>query len=746
MNRHKPIRVTLCGNPNCGKTELFNALTGSSQRVGNWPGVTVDKKTGSYEHQQQPVEITDLPGIYSLEQCSGDRSIDAEIACQYLYDETPDILVNVIDASQLRRHLFLTAQLTERNIPTILAINMMDVADKKGIQINFKALSKKLGCPVIGLVAKRRRGIEDLRDAIVKMHAKPTTPKRICRWPENNTDQDDQHLTAANVYYQAAEYLYQKSITHHHKRKSATDHWLDRIVLNRYAGIPIFLAIMYLMFVFSINIGGAFQDFFDLSSDTLFVSGLAHALHWLNAPNWVIAILANGLGRGINTVVTFIPVIAAMFVFLALLEDSGYLSRAAFVMDRLMQKLGLPGQSFIPLIVGFGCNVPAVMGARTLPNPRDRILTIIMTPFISCGARLAIFAVFASAFFPHGGQNIIFLLYLIGIVAAIGTGYVLRKSLLSGKPAPLIMELPEYHLPSMRSMRKLVWQRLKGFLWRAGRYIIPVCVIIGTLNAIHLPTSKTDEPVSILSAASQSVTPVLAPMGIHADNWPATVGLVTGILAKEVVVGTLNTLYSKTTAADAYSLKNGLKDAVQSVPNNLKNLSQAFANPFVAAEASHDMNAGAMQTMVTRFATPIAAFSYLIFILLYFPCISTLAAMYREIPKDWAIFSVIWTTGLAYAAAVITYQVGTLSAHPVASVAWVVGFALIFTLTIWAMKRAKKHGFFALPTSLKASKSSSCSGCNTGCAIPTKDMTTAGQSTNRPSDAVHNADNFSTHA
>jgi ferrous iron transport protein B len=711
----RPLRLALCGNPNCGKSELFNALTGSSQRVGNWPGVTVDKKVGLYQRQQQSFEVTDLPGIYSLEQCAENQSIDSTIACQFLFGETPDILINVIDASQLKRHLFLTAQLSERQIPTILAVNMMDVAEKKGLSINLKALSKKLGCPVVGLVAKRKIGIESLREAVSDLTENLQPPKKICHWPQPKKEVDND-LLSANVYYEAANSLYQKTVSQQQEKRQLTSHWLDRIVLNRYAGIPIFLFVMYLMFVFAINVGGAFQDFFDISSHTLFVSGTAHLLQWLHAPHWASAILSDGLGKGINTVASFIPVIAAMFLFLALLEDSGYLSRAAFVMDRLMQKLGLPGQSFIPLIVGFGCNVPAVLGARTLSTPRDRILTILMTPFISCGARLAIFAVFASAFFPHGGQNIIFLLYLTGIIAAIGTGFILRKTVLSGKATPLIMELPEYHLPSLRSMRKLVWQRLKGFLWRAGRYIIPVCLIIGALNSmyIHGP-SNSQKPVSLLSAASQSITPVLAPMGIHADNWPATVGLVTGVLAKEVVIGTLNTLYSHGEESGTYSLTGGLTQAALSVPANLSNLNHAFSNPFLAAESSHDMSAGAMQTMVARFASPLAAFSYLVFILLYFPCISTLAAMCREIPRSWAVFSMLWTTGLAYAVAVSVYQLGTMGAHPVTTTCWVSGFVTTFYLAILALKHARQYGFFTMPTALTPTNSSRCNGCNEGC-------------------------------
>jgi ferrous iron transport protein B len=709
----KPVRITLAGNPNCGKTELFNALTGSHQRVGNWPGVTVEKKTGSFEHAGLRFEITDLPGIYSLDESEGDQALDSTIACQYLRDEKPDVLVNVVNASQLKRHLFLTTQLTERNIPMVLAVNMMDVADKKGLSIELKSLSKKIGCPVIGLVARRKLGIEALREAIHKQAKQAHLPKVVCRWPDTGPHEDT-HLRRASVYHHAANYLYQKSVSEPNTNAELESHWLDRIVLNRYAGIPIFLAIMYLMFVFSINVGGAFQDFFDISSNALFVRGTAQLLQWFHVPLGLIAILSDGFGGGVNTVLTFIPVIAAMFLFLSLLEDSGYLSRAAFVMDRLMQKLGLPGQSFIPLIVGFGCNVPAVMGARTLPTPRDRILTILMTPFISCGARLAIFAVFASAFFPHGGQNIIFLLYLIGLLAAIGTGFMLRRFLLPGKAIPLIMELPEYHLPSWRSIRKLVWQRLKSFLSRAGRYIIPICILIGGLNTLHLP-SRSHESMSVLSSASQAITPLFAPMGIRPENWPATVGLATGILAKEVVVGTLNTLYSTRSYTDDTSLSADLKAALISIPTNLLNLNKAFSNPFVAAEASHKMSSGAMETMINEFSSPLAAFAYLVFVLLYFPCISTLAAMMREIPRDWSIFSVVLSTALAYASASCIYQLGTLNAHPIGSLLWVLACAVTLAAILQLTRYAHSRGRFTMSVVNRTGAVIRCTGCSEEC-------------------------------
>lgn len=708
----QPINIALCGTPNCGKTELFNALTGSTQRVGNWPGVTVDKKTGHYHHQQQRINVTDLPGIYSLKQCGEIQAVDATIACQYLAHETPDILINVVDASQLKRQFFLTAQLSEHSIPMVIVVNMLDLAAKKKIHLELEQLSQQLGCPVIGMIAKRKQGVQALKEAIAEQATTPRPSKRICHWPTQSSDPED--LVEARVYRLAADQLYE-SVTAPTEPPAKQKFQLDRLVLSRLWGIPIFLAVMYLMFVFSINVGGAFQDFFDLASDTIFVGGVAQLLHALHAPQWLIAILANGLGKGINTVLSFIPVIAAMFLFLALLEDSGYLSRAAFVMDRLMQKLGLPGQSFIPMIIGFGCNVPAVMAARALPQSRDRVLTIMMTPFISCGARLAIFAVFASAFFPKGGQNVIFILYLTSIIAAITTGFVLRKTLLPGKAVPLIMELPDYHFPTFRSLRQLVWRRLKGFVSRAGRYIVPVCLLVGALDAIHFSDDHHTSSTTPLAWISQKITPVLSPIGIQPDNWPATVGLVTGVLAKEVVVGTLNTLYLETHDVENYQFVGGLKAALTSIPNNLSHLNEAFANPFLASIADHDMDDSSIHAMIKRFGSPLAAFCYLLFVLLYFPCISTLAVMRREIPREWSWFSMIWTTGLAYAVATCVYQFGEFQHKILANLTWLTGFVLFFTLLLRSVLYFQQRGHFKLPSAIQSANKSACFGCETGC-------------------------------
>lgn len=742
------FKIALAGNPNCGKTALFNALTKSRQRVGNWPGVTVERKEGHFHFEQQQVTVVDLPGCYSLNACDcDDEARDKQIACQFLAENHIDVIVNVIDASNLERNLYLTTQLLEMGLPVVIALNMMDLLEVSGLNINIELLSKTLGCDIVPIVAKKAKGLKTLQRTIIA-NATQTHLKQSLRlpYPEAITaalDQLSPHIVDTNINARwlalrllenetipgncsneatneeilslrqrlqqalhedidtliaATRYEYSHNLVAQvinrvkTKSHSLTDR-IDKVVLNRVLGIPVFLLVMYLMFVFAINVGGAFQDFFDISSTAIFVNGLAQLLTALHFPNWLIAILANGIGKGINTTITFIPVIGGMFLFLSFLEDSGYMARAAFVMDRFMRALGLPGRSFVPMIVGFGCNVPAVMGARTLENRRDRILTVMMMPFMSCGARLAIFAVFAAAFFKTGGQDVIFLLYLSGIVVAILTGLILRKTLLPGKSAPLVMELPNYHRPHWPSIFKTTWHRLKTFLRRAGRVIVPVCILIGTLNAINIHGGLNQQDAStdsVLSKVGQVVTPVFYPMGVKQDNWPATVGLATGVLAKEVVIGTLNTLYSQeahlTLVGEQQNVWQSLKAAALSVPQNLAAVPQAFSNPFVATEPPHDVNHAVMGVMAAHFGGKIAAFAYLLFVLLYFPCISTLAVMKREVNNRWAWFSMLWSAGIAYGLSVISYQSLTFTSHPWFSGLWIAGILFVLAVVIAVMK------------------------------------------------------------
>ncbi|MDR3477135.1 MAG: Fe(2+) transporter permease subunit FeoB [Gammaproteobacteria bacterium] len=748
-----PITIGLVGNPNCGKTTLFNALTGAHQRVGNWPGVTVERKSGFFQEQQTMVEVVDLPGTYSLIMASETASIDERIACEYILSGQPDIIVNILDASNLERNLYLALQLIEMQVPMIVVLNMMDVATQRQMQISKEKLQAKLGCPVIAIQAHKGKGIEELKHALVSLSAvnAPTVsspsfihpgllnaihalaiemtaaippvyqvraPWLAMRLLEGDvfaeqmmlsnvkpmvtrfqrqiqeTLSEDADILVADARYRFIQDILSACLVKSTEQRLTWTARIDSIVLNRVLGIPLFLGVMYVMFLFAINVGGAFQDFFDIGSNTIFVQGLSQLLTTLHAPNWLNAILANGVGRGINTTLTFIPVIGAMFLFLAFLEDSGYMSRAAFVIDRLMRALGLPGKSFVPMIVGFGCNVPSVMATRTLDNKRDRILTVMMSPFMSCGARLAIYAVFTAAFFPVGGQNVVFALYLIGIVMAMLTGLLLRKTVLQGEPSPLVMELPPYHLPHVKTLYLHAWQRLKGFVFRAGKLIVPICVLIGVLSTLNIDGTLNPgdgDASSLLSYLGRMLTPIFAPMGIHQDNWPATVGLVTGVLAKEVVVGTLNELYSQVghlanLHATGFSFWGGLQDALVSVPHNLRQLGASFGNPVLAQAPVHMLNQSVYGLMYQRFDGQIGAIAYLLFVLLYFPCVSTTAAMLREVNRGWTVFSVFWTTGIAYCVAVFFYQAATFARHPTESLAWMLGIVLVLVLTVFGIK------------------------------------------------------------
>lgn len=736
------LTIALAGNPNCGKTTLFNALTGARQKVGNWPGVTVERKSGFFMQSGKTVEVVDLPGVYSLILASDTAAIDERIASEYILSRQADVIVNIVDASHLERNLYLTMQLREMGVPVILALNMMDVARAREIHIDTAALSRELGCPVVALEANRGGGVPELKRTVVEYDASaadalfPSFPQAIAnaidvlsaaseepsfaiRLLENdaysrklvsdavlnqiNAQQEtithslheDSDILIADARYRFIQQILQQCLSKSPVVKTSWTARLDSIVLNRVLGIPIFLAAMYLLFVFAINIGGAFQDFFDIGSQTIFVDGFGHLLESYHAPAWLIALLADGLGKGINTTVTFIPVIGSMFLFLALLEDSGYMARAAFVIDRFMRALGLPGKAFVPMIVGFGCNVPAVMGARTLENRRDRILTIMMTPFMSCGARLAIYAVFTAAFFPQGGQNVVFALYLAGIFMAILTGFLLRQTVLKGEPSPLVMELPPYHMPHLKTLMLHAWQRLKGFVFRAGKLIVPICVLIGVLNALNIDGSMNTgegDASSLLSLVGQWATPIFAPMGIHNDNWPATVGLVTGVLAKEVVVGTLNTIYSQVghlstaASAEAFQFWNGISQAFQSIPQNLAQLSSAFGNPVLAQAPMGSVNQGVYGLMYRHFDGQAGAFAYMLFVLLYFPCISTMAVMMRELHRGWAVFSALWMTVVAYGAAVTFYQAATWARHPLSSLVWIAGILTLFLVSVAAIR------------------------------------------------------------
>lgn len=767
--------IALVGNPNCGKTTVFNALTGSRQQVGNWPGVTVEKKSGEYKHDGLRFGVVDLPGTYSLDVVDREVSLDEKVARDYVHAGEATLVINIVDAANLERNLYLTSQLAEMRVPLLVVLNMVDVAEDKGMTVDAAALSRRLGCPVVPVVASEGRGIDALKAAIrqavnsrqtataeveydagleraidelvprleAAARAHSTSPRwlavrllegddlaRTAAGPDlakqaaatSKELGDDLDILVADARYGLANRIASATVKVSGRASRDMTDRIDRVVLNRALGIPIFLAMMYLMFMFTINIGGAFIDFFDQFAAAVFVDGFKQVLERVGSPEWANVLLANGIGGGLQTVATFIPVIGFLFLFLSVLEDSGYMARAAFVMDRFMRWVGLPGKSFVPLIVGFGCNVPAIMATRTLEHRRDRLMTIAMAPFMSCGARLPVYVLFAAAFFPEGAQNVVFGLYLIGIAVAVLTGLVLKKTLLKGEATPFIMELPPYHMPTVKGVLFHAWDRLKGFIFRAGRVIVPMVLVLNFLNALGTDGSfgNEDSDNSALAAVGRTISPAFSPMGLNEENWPAAVGIFTGVLAKEAVIGTLNAAYASLAASDAgakeeeapFNLGEAISAAFATIPTNLAGALGSWADPLhigvgdvsdqAAMAEKQEVSEGTFGAMTSRFSGPAGAFAYLLFILLYMPCTAAIAAVYQESGTRWTLFVAFWTTGLAFGLATVYYQIAHWAEHPTSSAAWVGGMLAAFIVALLVMRRAGQQTDRELPLPQRA--------------------------------------------
>ena len=752
--------VAVLGNPNCGKTTLFNGLTGAKQQVGNWPGVTVEKKTGAYEYKGNQIELVDLPGTYSLDVGIGQTAIDEKVARDYVLANEADLYINIVDAGNIERNLYLTTQLLEMDRPMMVVLNMMDVAEEKGVKIDVDALSKQLGCAVIPVVASKSSGLDPLKETI-NGYLEGRSDQRIAvtysdvlertlgqlapvtvaeakmldvdsRWLASRLLEGDQSLERlmptdvmaevigarnelhaaneedvdilfADARYQFIDKLTCDAVVRSQNVSQSMTAKIDSIVLSRVFGLPIFFGVMYLMFMFSINIGSAFIDFFDILFGTIFVDGVQHLMGSLGAPEFLTTILAS-IGGGIQTVSTFIPVIACLYLFLSMLEDSGYMARAAFVMDRAMRALGLPGKAFVPVLVGFGCNVPAIMATRTLEQERDRKLTILMNPFMSCGARLPVYALFAVVFFPDSGQNVVFALYLTGIAVAVLTGLIMKNTLLPGDTTPFVMELPRYHRPTLKGMALRTWDRLKSFIVRAGQTIVIVVSVLGVLNSLGTDGTfgNEDTEKSVLSHIGQTITPAFAPMGLHEDNWPAAVGLFTGLFAKEAVVGTLDSLYTSMSEdgeeAGEFSLMGGVTEALATIPENLAGLVDTLTDPLglnvgttddvaVAAE-EQGVSMGTYETMRTQFGSEASAFAYLLMVLLYAPCVAVMGAVNREAGRNWMWLVGAWSTYMGYTVATVYYQTVTFGQHPGSSTSWLIAMGVIFVGVMVALRKA----------------------------------------------------------
>lgn len=758
--------IAIAGNPNCGKTALFNSLTGSNQIVGNWPGVTVEKKEGSFKLDNHTIRVVDLPGIYALFA----NSEDERAALDYLLKGEADLVVNILDATNLERNLFLTSQLMEKGVPMVMAVNMMDIAAQRGIHIDLKKLEELLGVTAIGLTAVSPKSCEGFVNDLHKLlhssdslplpkavkHSEtleeliadisvPLTPVAeklgaTPRWtavqylehsgrvlelanemgieiPHDKIEEDlgeEVEFALADSRYTYARAIARAIVRDNTNKRTRTDK-LDKLFLNRILGIPLFLLAMYLVFWLAVTVGSAFIDFFDILVGGIFVDGTALLLANIGAPEFVTALLANGVGAGIQTVATFIPVIFFMFLCLSFLEDSGYMSRAAFVADRFMRFLGLPGKAFVPMLVGFGCSVPALMGTRVMENKRERFLTLFLVPFMSCGARLPVYALFGAAFFGKSAGTMVFAIYVTGIVIALIYGLLLRHTLFKGKESTFIMELPPYHMPKPQNLLRHAWLRLKEFIFRAGKIVVIMVTILGFMGSVGTDGSIGNEnsEKSILSAVGTAITPVFEPFGIAEDNWPASVALFTGLFAKEAIVGTLNSLYaiegagpatsfsdvtsqSSTTTAVAtdsteaaeFHLGAIVKSALYSIPQNLKGIFTVSVNP-LGGSISEEMSitedastATALSAMRARFSLgTFQVLAYLLFILLYVPCIAAMSTAFRELGKFYGTLMMAFQTAIGWSLATLFFQItcGKSALWIAASIALLAGTIMALT-------------------------------------------------------------------
>lgn len=584
------ITAALLGNPNVGKTTLFNALTGSNQYVGNWAGVTVEKKEGFLNSD---IKIVDLPGIYAMDTFSNEEKVSKN----FLQNENVDLIINIVDASNLNRNLYLTTQLKEFQKPILLLLNMWDVAEKKGLNIDFEALEKNLKVKIIPITASKGLGIDEVKSIL---------NKKDFSWEIDDTNYS---FNSEEEAYKFIDDLIYKSVNKDNKKvsKSSSD-FIDSILLNPILTYPLFLLAMFLMFKITFSwIGQPLSDLLDgLINENFapFVEGLLE-----NSSPWFKSLIVEGIIGGVGAVIVFVPIIFTLFLCISFLEDSGYMARAAFIMDRSMRKIGLSGKAFIPFIIGFGCSVPAVMSARTLESEKDRKMTALLAPLMSCNARLPVYATFVAAFFPSHGDWVVASLYLLGIIVALMIGLIFKNTLFKKDEEPFIIELPEYKLPDIKSISKLTWEKGNGFLKKAGTVIFAMSIVIWIFSKFNVNGYVDDVSQSFLANFGSLIAPIFSPMGF--GNWESAVSILTGIVAKESVVSTMGVIYGG-------------------------DLSQALQSHF----------------------TMLSAYSFMVFILLYTPCMAVIAAMKKEYGSKFALFSVIYQLVLAWVVSLIVFVVG----------------------------------------------------------------------------------------
>jgi ferrous iron transport protein B len=671
------LKLALAGNPNCGKTTLFNRLTGSRAHVGNWPGVTVERKEGVYHIGDDSVVIVDLPGIYSLSPYSEEEVVSRN----YILNDKPDLIINIVDATNIERNFYLTSQLMETGVPIVIALNMMDEVEALGDEINIPKLENRLGVKIIPISAVKNLGIEKLMQTCIEVAEKGNNTihsilSNTVAYPVINNiksvlAQDNKSVTlfsavkllegdektienlklsdsasrkidsiiktsekelgieweiyVADLRYRYITGLTEKCIkrTRNPEDLTLTDK-IDLVVTNKFLAIPVFLAIMFLVFQITFGSLGSFMtNCLDVLVNEKFLGFLKNVMLQYNVADWLIGLIVDGIAAGVGMVIVFLPQILLLFFFLSILEDSGYMARAAFIMDRLLRRFGLSGKSFVPMLMGFGCSVPAIMATRTLENERDRRMTIILTPFMSCGARMPVYAVFGAALFGKNAGIMIISLYCLGVIIALLSGLLLKRTILKGEAETFIMELPTYRLPSAKTIFLHVWEKAKEFVIKAFTILLVASVAIWFLQNFNFHLQMVDNNTeSILGYFGHIIAPIFKPCGY--GNWRNAVALLTGFAAKEAVVSTLGILY-------------GVGESAGTVA-----VSQALSTAF----------------------TPLSAYSYLVFILLYMPCVVAFSTIHKEMNSwKWTFIAVGYQTAVAWIASFLVYQIGSLIIH-----------------------------------------------------------------------------------
>ena len=677
----REMKIALVGNPNCGKTTLFNALTGSNQYVGNWPGVTVEKKEGVAHVDGRDVTVVDLPGIYSL----SPYSMEEIVARDFVVGEHPDAIINIVDATNLERNLYLTAQLLELERPMVIALNFMDEVEKRGDKLDLVRISRALGVPVIPITARTGQNIQKLlEEAHHQMHTGFTVEPddlyddfthyihhqvdalihdrayavgipahwasikliegdelvekalgldEATRWKVDRVAQSyeqayplgDRETLIADARYRFIQRVVKVGVQRGQPLGTMTlSDKIDAIVTHRFLAVPVFLVMMLALFGIIFGPGQILADGVDYFFNDWLAGVVSGVLEQAGTAPWVSSLLVDGVLSGVGGVLVFLPQIALLFLFLSFLEDSGYMARAAFIMDRVLRRFGLSGKAFIPMLMGFGCTVPAIMGARTMENEKDRRMTMMLVPFMSCSARLPVYGLMTAAFFPKHAGLVIFSLYVLGLLCAIVSGIILRHTMFRGEPAAFVLELPPYRLPTVRNCLTHVWERVRGFLVKAGTLILAMSVVLWFLQSFGVTSHglvMVEEPSrSMLGTIGSLLAPVFGPLGF--GTWQAAVAILTGLVAKEAVVSTLCLLYGVSTL---------------------------------------DAGATVATALSGTFHTPVAAYAFLVFILLYVPCVAAVSTMVREMGSlKWTARSIVWQLAAAWLVSFVVFQVGML--------------------------------------------------------------------------------------